>query len=188
MEVNRAEIEAVAIALGTLKSRCFLTGGASIPFYITDALEELPRVTLDIDVVVEISSAQEFRNEIEVKLRSQGFVNDMSEGAPICRWTLGSITVDIMPTDESILGFTNSWHREGASTLMPVKVSRHCNWRILSPPYALAAKCEAFTNRGAADPGSSSDLEDIVTLVNGRPSLLEEVQSAAPNCKGYLAS
>jgi hypothetical protein len=116
------------------------------------------------------------------------FVHDTSEDAPLCRWKLGALTVDIMPTEESILGFTNPWYREGVSTLIPIKVGQNGTWRILAPPYALAAKCVAFTNRGAPDPSSSSDLEDIVTLVNGRPSLCDEVSGGQQNCKAYLSS
>lgn len=45
MAPTHNDIEQVALALGELKERCFLAGGVSIPFYITDVLEEPPRVT-----------------------------------------------------------------------------------------------------------------------------------------------
>lgn len=56
MATNKRDIEKVAAAMGDLKDRCFLAGGASIQFYLTDKLEENPRVTLDIDVVIEVES------------------------------------------------------------------------------------------------------------------------------------
>ncbi len=188
MATNSREIETVAKALGDLKERCFLAGGASIPFYLTDKLEEHPRVTLDIDVVIEVGSAQEYRSTVETQMRAYGFINDMSEGAPICRWKLGLITVDLMPADASILGFSNKWYRAGMASLIPVQITKSCMWRILTPPYMLATKCTAFSDRGIADPGSSSDLEDIVSLLNGRPTLVQEISSAPSECKEYLSN
>lgn len=187
MATNRGEIEKVADALGELKDRCLLSGGASIPFYLTDKLEEHPRVTLDIDVVIEVGSAHEYRSIVEVQMRARGFVNDIAEGAPICRWKLGPIAVDLMPAEASILGFTNRWYRAGLASLIPVQVTESCMWRILSPPYMLATKCTAFSDRGIGDPGSSSDLEDIVTMLNGRQKLAMEISGTEPECKEYLA-
>lgn len=126
MATDSREIESVAVALADLKERCFLVGGASIPFYLTDKLEEHPRVTLDIDVVVEVRSVQEYRSTVETQMRAHGFVNDMTEGAPICRWKLGLITVDLMPANASILGFSNKWYEAGSDNLIPVQVTKSC--------------------------------------------------------------
>lgn len=183
---TRMAIEIVASALGELKDRSFLTGGVSIPFYITDPLEEAPRATLDIDVAIEVYSAVEFRNVVENRLREQGFVNDTSQGAPICRWKLNEIIVDIMPIEESVLGFTNPWYQAGLSHTMPITVTERCPWRVLSAPFALAAKFEAFWSRGAADPGSSHDLEDILNMVNGRLEVVPEIAQAPDFCRRYL--
>lgn len=188
MTGNSRDIEKVADALGELKDRCFLAGGASIPFYMTDKLEEHPRVTLDIDVVIEVGSAHEYRSNVETQMRSKGFVNDIAEGAPICRWKLGPIAIDLMPAEASILGFTNRWYRAGLASLIPVQVTESCMWRILSPPFMLATKCTAFSDRGIGDPGSSSDLEDIVTMLNGRQKLALEISETEPECKEYLTS
>lgn len=185
MNPHSPEIERVAIALGHLKDRCLLAGGASIPFYITDSLEEKPRVTDDIDVVIEVSTAAEFRG-IEAQLRTQGFLNDTSQGAPICRWLLEGIKVDVMPSKESILGFAEGWYQAGFSTAMQVKVTDTCSWRVLSPPFAVAAKFAAFWDRGIVDPGASPDLEDIISIVNGRQELRDELANAEPACREYV--
>lgn len=185
MNPYSSEIERVSVALGDLKERSLLAGGASIPFYITDALEEKPRVTDDIDVVIEVRTAAEFRR-IEDRLRAQGFLNDSSQGAPICRWLLEGIKVDVMPSKESILGFAEGWYEAGFSTAVPIKVTDTCSWRILSPPFAIAAKFAAFWDRGIADPGSSADLEDIVSIVNGRPELGRELAEAESACRVYV--
>jgi hypothetical protein len=181
-------IEVVAEGLGELKDRCFLTGGVSIPFYITDPLEEPPRVTLDVDVAIEVHSAQEYREVIESRLRDQGFKHDISEGAPICRWIWHGIIVDIMPVEASVLGFSNPWYQAGLNHTIPISVSARCQWRILSAPFALAAKAAAFWSRGAEDPSNSHDLEDLVTLINGRPEIIEEVGRASAECREYITA
>jgi hypothetical protein len=84
------------------------------------------------------------------------------------------------------LEFTNKWYQAGIASLVPVQVTEFCKWRMLSPPYVLATKCTAFSDRGIGDPGSSSDLEDIVTLLNGRPALVSEISGSDQECKGYL--
>jgi hypothetical protein len=159
----------------------------SIPFYITDPLEESPRVTLDIDVAIEVYSAREYRDIIEMRLRERGFQHDVSPGAPICRWRWDEFIVDIMPVDESILGFANPWYQAELAHTMPIIVSSRCEWRVLSAPFALAAKLAAFWSRGAEDPSNSHDLEDLLTLVNGRPELVLEVGSASAECHDYVA-
>jgi len=182
----RIAIEVIAEALGDLKERCFLTGGMSIPFYITDPLEEPPRATLDIDVVVEVYSTTEYYNVVETRLRERGFVNDMTPGAPNCRWRWQEFIVDVMPTEESVLGFTNPWYREGLSHTIPITVTQRCAWRVLSSPFALAAKLTAFWTRGSSDPMRSQDLEDIITLINGRVEIVQEISTTQEMCKQYV--
>ena len=181
------EIAVVVQALGDLKDRCLLTGGASIPFYCTERIEESPRATRDVDVVLHVTTSGDFY-ELENVLRARGFANDRREGAPICRWLLrGAITVDIMPLDGSVLGFTNPWYEAGWAHAIPVQLTPTCQWRMLSPPFMLAAKCVAYRSRGAADPQSSHDLEDIIRLTNARPVLPREVTDAPIDCQQFIA-
>jgi hypothetical protein len=50
----------------------------------------------------------------------------------------------------------------------------------------LATKLEAFHNRGDRDYAGSHDLEDIINVVDGRPELVDEVDQAPINVRGYL--
>jgi predicted nucleotidyltransferase len=59
--------------------------------------------------------------------------------------------------------------------------------RILSAPAFLATKWEAFEDRGAGDPYGSHDLEDIVSVVAGRPEVVAETRSADSEVRQYLA-
>jgi hypothetical protein len=181
------DIARVAWALGNLKDRCLLTGGASIPFYCIERHDEAPRPTRDVDVVLQVRTHSEYQ-EIETLLRQRGFRHDVSAGAPICRWVVdGSILVDVMPLDGAVLGFTNPWYAAGWDHAIPVRISADCDWRMLSAPFALAAKCVAFLHRGARDPQSSHDLEDIIRLIDGRPPLPQEVAAAPATCRHFVA-
>jgi hypothetical protein len=60
--------------------------------------------------------------------------------------------------------------------------------RAVSPPYLVATKIEAFRSRGAGDHLVSRDLEDVVTLTDGRAQLVDEIRGAAEDVRGYLAS
>lgn len=53
---------------------------------------------------------------LERQFAKRGFSRDVSEGAPICRWRLRDIEVDLMPTDEKILGFANRWYPVAAAS------------------------------------------------------------------------
>jgi hypothetical protein len=181
------EIAAVAQALGDVKERCLLTGGASVPFYCTERQDEAPRATRDVDVVLHVRTRGDHQ-DVEVLLRQRGFRNDTRKGAPICRWILDDqIMVDVMPLDGAVLGFTNPWYAAGWDLAIPVQVTPTCAWRMLAPPFMLAAKAVAYAARGAGDPQSSHDLEDIIRLINGRPALAREVAVAPADCQRFVA-
>jgi hypothetical protein len=60
--------------------------------------------------------------------------------------------------------------------------------RIVTPPLFIATKLEAFHGRGANDVFASHDLEDVVMLVDGRPTVTAEVAAAAPRVRAYIAT
>jgi len=59
--------------------------------------------------------------------------------------------------------------------------------RLLPAPYFLATKLEAFECRGKNDYLMSRDMEDIVTVLDGRSEIVSEVQKAGKELKDYLA-
>jgi hypothetical protein len=62
-----------------------------------------------VDVIVEVASYSQYA-KLSKRLRKLGFSEDSSEGAPICRWASEGMLLDVMPTDEKILGFSNRWY------------------------------------------------------------------------------
>jgi hypothetical protein len=59
--------------------------------------------------------------------------------------------------------------------------------RVITAPYFLATKLEAFHGRSRNDFRMSHDLEDIVTVVDGRPEIVEEVHRAPVDVQKYLS-
>jgi hypothetical protein len=92
-----------------------------------------------------------------------------------------------MPTDERILGFSNRWYTPAIATAQWVHVDR-VRLRLVTAPYFLATKLEAFRGRGRGDFAGSHDLEDAIAVIDGRAELLGEVASAEADVRGYIAA
>jgi len=58
---------------------------------------------------------------------------------------------------------------------------------LVAPVYFCASKLEAFAGRGKNDFSASSDLEDLIAVVDGRAELVGEIQAAANDVRSYLA-
>ena len=114
------------------------------------------------------------------QLRDRGFSEDISEDAPLCRWRHDQIILDVMPTDESILGFGNRWYEPAMEHANSVLLPTGQSIRLISSPYFLMTKLEAVKGRGAGDYQQSHDMEDIVAVLDGRPEILEEIKLAEP--------
>lgn len=123
---------------------------------------------------------------LEKSLRAKGFANDTSNGAPICRWIYKDILVDVMPTDPSILGFSNQWYEEGMENRMRIVLPNGMEIFIFPPEYYLATKFEAHKGRGGDDLRQSHDFEDIIYMFNNCLALLENIQNANGKVKSYL--
>jgi hypothetical protein len=68
----------------------------------------------------------------------------MSENAPVCRWLVDSIKVDIMPTQEEILGFSNRWYLPAIKNADHIEIEKELTIRLVTPPYFLATKSERY--------------------------------------------
>ncbi|MEO8663666.1 MAG: hypothetical protein ABI693_34735, partial [Bryobacteraceae bacterium] len=55
---------------------------------LTDQAAGEPRATIDVDAIAEITSYAQYV-EFSDRLRSLGFNEDTSPGAPLCRWIQG---------------------------------------------------------------------------------------------------
>jgi hypothetical protein len=137
-----------------------------------------------MDVIIEIISGARY-SDVEARLRAVGFSHDMQPGAPKCRWMLGPLTVDIMPTEGAALGLNTAWFAEAlaSSTLQTVA---HSEFRLISPVAFLATKFTAFLDRGDRDYYGSHDLEDFITVVDGRAEIVAEVGRAPLGLRRFV--
>lgn len=111
----------------------------------------------------------------------------MGADAPICRWKVDAVTVDVMPTLETILGFANRWYPLCVATAEPLALPSGIAIRVIQAPVFIGTKLEAFHGRGGGDYLFSHDLGDIISVVDGRDSLLEECRRMPGELTGYLA-
>lgn len=183
---NVAKVELIAQALGPLCEELVFVGGCAVGLLMTDPGAGSPRITFDVDLVVEVASLAGY-HRIESELERLAFVRDHSKGAPICRWQFGGVAVDLMPSEERILGFANRWYPRMMQEADRVVLPGGKVIRLVSAPLFVASKFEAFADRGAGDLLGSHDLEDIMTLVAGRPELAGEAALADEELRGYLA-
>jgi len=79
---NIIMLQTVASGLGDLVDEMVFVGGAVAELYADDPASSDIRPTQDVDCTIELSSYQE-HTELEKELRTKGFANDTSQGAPI---------------------------------------------------------------------------------------------------------
>lgn len=99
----------------------------------------------------------------------------------------GGTKLDVMPLDEKILGFSNRWYKPAIDSAKEFEIEPEIRIRVITAPYFCATKLEAFRGRGKGDYLTSHDLEDLVTVVDGRPELMDELRSAPDDLRSYIA-
>ena len=73
-----------------------------------EALLEI-RPTQDVDVICSAITRSDY-HQLGSQLRQRGFQEDSRPGAPLCRWCIDDLLLDLMPTQGEILGFSNRWY------------------------------------------------------------------------------
>lgn len=180
---NVVRIKAVHNNLADLKDKVVFVGGATTSLYADRQTLEV-RPTDDVDVIIELINYND-RAELEEKLRSIGFQHDM-ESTVVCRFKIEGIIVDIMPTTPDSIGFSNQWYPEGFKNAIEYKIDDRNIVKILSPPYFIATKLEAFKGRGEGDGRTSQDFEDIVFVLENRQTIWEELNNTTGEIRSYL--
>jgi predicted nucleotidyltransferase len=184
---NIQRVELVAHALGDLRAELVLVGGCAASLLINAPTAPPPRVTYDVDLIAEATALHNY-HALEEQFTLHGFKRDMSPDAPICRWRLGEVAVDLMPTDEAVLGFSNRWYPLAAASATRLALPSGNEINLISAPAFLATKFEAFATRGRGDPLMSHDLEDIINVIEGRLAIEAEIAASAPVLHDYLVA
>lgn len=90
-----------------------------------------------------------------------------------------------MPTQDDRIGLNTKWFREALDTSIHVEYS-HTRLPIVSPIGLLATKYLTFTERGEGDFYGSHDLEDLITVIDGRQDIIKEVDAARIGLRNYV--
>jgi len=181
--INIVRIRAVYNNLADLKDKVVFVGGATISLYADRSTLEV-RPTTDIDVIIELLNYGE-RAKLEEKLRTIGFQHDI-DSTVVSRFKIQGIIVDIIPTTPDSIGFSNQWYPEGFKNAIEYKIDDDNIVKILSSPYFIATKLEAFKGRGSSDGRTSKDFEDIVFVLENRQTIWKELNETTGKIRNYL--
>ena len=182
---NLTIVAQVLDALGPLADSLVLVGGCAVGLLITDQARPPVRETIDVDMVTQVATLTDYY-ATESQLRQRGF-NEVATGqAHFCRWTKGGLILDILPSDERVLGHsTNRWYPLVVSNPAQIQLPSNHLVRVISAPLFIATKLEAFASRGNGD-YLRHDMEDIVNVVDGRPELSDEIHRSDANARQYI--
>lgn len=181
----------VARALGAdLVNQVTFVGGCTTALLLTDEVTaEQVRHTDDVDLIVHVISYTKYY-ALQEELQRKGFkitAPDPDEDIPICAMQLNELRVDIMPDDESILGFSNRWYKKAMQNAIDYRLSEDITIKLVSPDYFVATKLEAWLGRGKGDALTSRDIEDIINLIDGREELIDELSNTADAVKAFIS-
>lgn len=186
-EYNLMQLEEIAVALDDLLPKVVFVGGSTTALFVDEAAYFGIRKTDDVDVIVNVTTLVAYQ-KLSDELRRLGFKEDTN--GPICRWkfitSTGAVTLDVMPIDEKILGFSNRWYEEAIHEASEFTLPNKKVIHLVSPIYLIATKFEAFAGRGEGD-YFSHDLEDIVFVMENRERMIFELLDSKPALKAYFS-
>ena len=109
---NLKMLEFAVGKLGALCDEFIFLGGCTTALFITDPGVPDVRATDDVDCIVDVLTLGQYY-QIEDALRKMGFCKSLNDDV-ICRWRYDDLILDVMPTKEDILGFSNQWYKHAA--------------------------------------------------------------------------
>ena len=171
---------AIANELKTILDELVLVGGCTIGLLITESGQPEIRTTDDVDLITEVTTLSNYYI-LQEKLRALGFI----EGDIVCRWVKNGFRVDIIPPDETILGFSNRWYELAVKTSVKTSLPNGHQVRHVTAPLFIATKLVSFQDRGQDD-YAHHDMEDIVTIINSRSELIAELQSGPSDVLEFI--
>lgn len=187
LDIAVSMLTRVASALDSvLLDNIAFVGGCTTGLLVTDEFSrQQVRFTDDVDLIVNVLSKSGWY-QLRDELLARGFSEAIGDTVS-CRMRLGELKVDFMPDDAEILGFTNRWYRDALAGALPYQLQRDITIKVVTPPHFVATKLEAYKGRGNDDPLASHDIEDILTLFDGRPELIDEIVQSDTTLAEYIA-
>jgi hypothetical protein len=183
---NLPLLEDAVRKLAPFMDEIVFVGGVILGLLITDKAAAPIRGTNDVDVIAEIVTYADYIAFSE-RLRVANFKEDEGEKPLTCRWHNGALIVDVLALNEEVLGFTNIWYESALRHAALYTLPSGSSLRVISAPFFLGTKMEAFWGRGKMDFQASHDLEDFVAVIEGRDTLLQEIVDSPQELRRYLA-
>ncbi len=183
---NLPLLEEAATKLAPFLREIVFVGGVTLGLLITDKAAAPIRSTDDVDVIAEILTYVDYIAFSE-RLRKAQFTEDTSEEPLTCRWFHGKLKLDVLALSKEVLGYTNLWYERALTHAGSFVLPSGQAIRVITAPYFLGTKMEAFRGRGQEDFLASHDLEDFVAVIDGRSTILEEVADSPGDVREYLA-
>ncbi|MEL6673645.1 MAG: hypothetical protein AAFR61_15680 [Bacteroidota bacterium] len=177
-------LQRLAAGFGPLVNKIVFMGSATLDLYVTDQAAPSNRPTEEIDCLATMPIG-EFWDSLP-QLEAAGFERTPQEDSPFPKWNLQGIKVNLFPLQTEALGYYNKWYEEGLFHAQPYTLSDGQEIRIFHPVYYLAAKVEAFIQRGNMDFRNSVDFEDIMFMMDYRQELVKDIQAAFHEVRGYI--
>ncbi|HMJ02903.1 MAG TPA: hypothetical protein VK506_08170 [Conexibacter sp.] len=179
-------LELAASVLDRVVDEIVFVGGATIGLWQSEPAAPPARMTDDVDAICEAATRSGYQH-LASRLRARGF-REASDSPVICRWRHpeSGLILDLMPDDERVFGFTNSWYSMAFETALVRRLPSGARIRAAAPPALLATKLEAWKGRGRGDVLRSLDVHDVVVLVDGRPELGPELSSASAELRAFV--
>jgi hypothetical protein len=158
----------------------------TLGLHITDKAAAPIRSTDDVDVIAEILTYVDYIAFSE-RLRKAQFTEDTSEEPLTCRWFHGKLKLDVLALSKEVMGYTNLWYERALNHAISFVLPSGQAIRMITAPYFLGTKMEAFRGRGQMDFLASHDLEDFVAVIDGRSTILAEITDSPGDIREYLA-
>src|ERR1700684_2872057 len=147
---NLRLLEEAATKLAPFLQEIVFVGGVTLGLLITDKAAAPIRSTDDVDVIADIITYSDYI-AFSQRLRERHFTEDMSEEPLTCRWYHGKLKLDVLPLREEVLGYTNIWYEGALNNPVSFTLPSGQTIRLITAPYFLGTKMEAFRRRGNMD-------------------------------------
>jgi hypothetical protein len=183
---NLRLLEEAATKLAPFLREIVFVGGVTLGLLITDEAAAPIRSTDDVDVIAEILTYVDYIAFSE-RLRKAQFTEDTSDEPITCRWFHGKLKLDVLALSKEVLGYTNIWYESALHHAISFVLPSGTPIRMITGPYFLGTKMEAFRGRGQMDFLASHDLEDFVAVIDGRSTIRKEVADSPSDLREYLA-
>lgn len=171
-------LEAVVRTVSPLANRLVFTGSATVPLLVEHSAGRTEDAGAPITAISYSS-----RDRIRPELRGLGLEPAIRRGSAEEWRTLGGQAFEITAHEDDEANYSNPWFAYSLDCTTTAQLTPELSLRIAGAPAFLAT---AWWDAQHSD-GSANDLADVMTLVYGRPLIVDEIAVAPPGVRIFLA-